>query len=158
MDRRTSFALALSVTGLIAVLVGVHQELLQFRPMYDATVETGWGGSLNHEERLLARVAVVGLLGAVASLRWRPAAVCSVGAGLVVSFYAARAVVFHASEQALYTGLPVAGGETGRLLLGTEPYWLLFGGACLVAAGVVRLRTGGSDQSDPADAVGVSVN
>jgi hypothetical protein len=158
MDRRTTVSLALAAAGLVAVVVGVHQELLQFRPMYDATVETGWGGSLNHEERLLARVAVVGLLGVVASLRWRLAAIGSLAAGLVVSFYAARAVAHHAAEGALYTGLPIAGGATGRLLLGTEPYWLLLGGACLVVAGVVRLRTGRTAQSDPGDSVGVTVN
>lgn len=158
MDPRTALAVVLSAAGLVAVVVGVHQELLAFRPMYDATVETGWGGPLNHEERLLRRVAVLGLLGGVASVRWRLAAVGPIVAGVVVGFYATRAVAYHAAEQALYTGLPVAGGETGRIVFGAEPYWLLLGAACLLGAGVLRLRVRPSEASDPADSVSTSVN
>jgi hypothetical protein len=153
MERRTGLAVALSAAGLVAVVVGVQQDLLAFRPMYDATIETGWGGPLNHEERLLGRVAAVGLLGAFASLRWRRAAVGPAVAGVVVGFYAARAVAYHAAEQALYTGLPLAGGETGRIVFGTEPYWLLLGATCLLAAGILGLRVGTAETSDPADSV-----
>lgn len=157
-DRRTALAVALSAAGLVAVVVGVQQELLAFRPTYDATVETGWGGPLNHEERLLRRFAVVGLLCGVASVRWRLAAVGPAVAGVLVGFYAVRAVAVHVTEPALYTGLRVAGGETGRIVFGAEPYWLLLGAACLLTAGVLRLRGRPSETSEPADAVSATVN
>ncbi|QGA82543.1 hypothetical protein [Halomicrobium sp. LC1Hm] len=155
MNGRTALSVVLSVVGLAAVVVGIHQELLQFRPMYDATVETGWGGPVNHEERLLARVAVVGVLGVVASLRWRRAALGAVAASAVVFFYAARAVGHYVAEGSLYTGFSVAGGDAGRFVLGAEPYWLVLGAACLLAGGVTRLYTGRNRTASttvPADA------
>ncbi|MBO4248326.1 hypothetical protein IL252_10925 [Halomicrobium sp. IBSBa] len=155
MNRRAALSVVLSIVGLAAVVVGIYQELLHFRPMYDATVHTAWDGRISHEERLLSRVAVVGVLGVLASFRWRRAALGAVAASAVVFFYAARAVGHYAAEGSLYTGFSVAGGDAGRFVLGAEPYWLVLGAACLLAGGVVRLYTGRSRTANttvPADA------
>jgi hypothetical protein len=150
--QRDRVPVGIAAVGLLTVLVGVHAELLHARSMYDFTITTGWGvveghqrwiHSLNHEERLLAALAGVGLLGSVAVTRWRRAAVIPALMGCVVVYYPVRAVLYYArdSHLGLYTGLPLVGDSSGRVVLGVEPYLLVVGGLLLVASGLLGWRT-----------------
>jgi hypothetical protein len=151
MQHRRHLTVVIAAAGLLTVVLGVHAELLHARPMYDVTVETGWGHldghplwihSLNHEERLLASLSGVGLLGSVVATRWRPAAAMPAASGVIVVFYPVRAVVRWASSPqfGIYTGIPGVGNPSGRFVLGAEPYLLVVGGLCLVGAGLVGWR------------------
>ncbi|MEF8856657.1 MAG: hypothetical protein V5A16_04480 [Haloplanus sp.] len=74
MPPRRLVPVALAFAGLVAVVIGVHQELVHVAPGFEGTITTGWGGDLTHEERLLARLALVGgvgLLVAAGVVRWR---------------------------------------------------------------------------------------
>jgi hypothetical protein len=133
--HRRLLPVAVAAVGFVAVAVGVRQGLLHVAPGYEGTIVTGWGRELNHEERLLVRVAAVGVCGSVAALRWRRLAVVPVAAGVVVAFYAFRAVLQYALDPGLYVEVSTYGGTT-RLVLGAEPALLAVGGALLVAAGV----------------------
>lgn len=139
MRRKPLLTVALAAVGLGAIVVGIHQELLHLVP--NGTITTGWGRSLNHEEILLARLGVLGLVGAVAATRWRYATVAPVATGLVVIFYPVRAVVHYARDPGLYTEVTASGGGTVRYVLGAEPFLLVAGGLLLVSAGVVGWRT-----------------
>jgi len=139
MRPRRLVPVALAAAGVVAIVIGVQQELVHVAPGYEGRVVTGWGGKLNHEERLLARLGAVGVAGAVAALRWRRLAVVPVATGSVVLCYALRAVLYYAFDPGLYTTVPVYGGTT-RLVLGAEPALLAVGGTLLVVAGVVRGR------------------
>jgi len=136
LRHRRVIPVALALTGLVAVVIGVRQGLVHVAPGYEGTVVTGWGGDLNHEERLLTRLGLVGVAGTVAALRWRRLAAVPVATGGVVLFYALRAVTHYALDPGLYTEVRTAGGAT-ELVLGAEPILLVVGGGLLVAAGVV---------------------
>jgi len=139
MRPRRLVPVALAAAGLVVIVIGIQQELVHVAPGHEGRVVTGWGGELNHEERLLAQLGAVGVAGAVAALRWRRLAVVPVATGGVVLCYALRAVVYYALDPGLYTTVPVYGGTT-RLVLGAEPALLVAGGTLLVAAGIVRRR------------------
>ncbi len=139
MDRRALRPAGVAVAGTLAVVIGIHAELLHVRPTASGTIETGWGGSLNHEETLLAGLSLLGTVGALAASRWRRVALLPQAVGGVVLFYALRAVGIYLSDPLLevYTGLPVLDGTTGRVVFGAEPYLLILGGLLLIAGGVL---------------------
>jgi hypothetical protein len=139
MPPRRLVPVALAFAGLVAVVIGVHQELVHVAPGFEGTITTGWGGDRNHEERLLARLALVGGVGAVAASRWRRFAAVPVATGVAVLFYALRATLHYALDPGLYVTVSAYGGPTG-LVLGAEPVLLVGGGGLLVAADVVRWR------------------
>ncbi|MFC6974772.1 hypothetical protein ACFQL1_08900 [Halomicroarcula sp. GCM10025709] len=151
MDRARFLPVGLAAAGLLTVLVGIHTELLHARPMYEFTIDTRWGRSpgqprllhsLNHEERLLARLSGVGLVGAALATRWRQAAAIPALIGGIVLFYPIRAVLHHLGDPAsgIYTGVLPIGDPAGRIVFGAEPYLLVLGGLLLVAAGVAGWR------------------
>jgi len=139
MLPRRVVPVALALAGLVAVVIGIRQELVHVAPGFEGTITTGWGGDRNHEERLLARLAFVGVVGAVAARRWRRLAAIPAATGGVVLFYALRATLHYALDPGLYVTVSAYGGQT-RLVLGAEPVLLVVGGGLLVAAGVVRWR------------------
>lgn len=155
MDRRALRPAGVAVAGTLAVVIGIHAELLHVRPTASGTVETGWGGSLNHEETLLAGLSLLGTVGALAASRWRRVALLPQAVGGVVLFYALRAVGIYLPDPLLevYTGLPVLDGTTGRVVFGAEPYLLILGGLLLIAGGVLGLREwpGAGDSSAAAE-------
>jgi hypothetical protein len=142
---------AVAVAGSVAVVIGIHQGLVHVAPGYEGSIVSGWGGPLGHEERLLARVSVVGLVGTVATARWRRLAVVPVAAGGLVLFYALRAVLAYARDPGLYTEVSTYAGEPVRFVLGAEPFLLVAGGVLLVAAGVLgwRAHANGTTDGDP---------
>jgi len=146
MQRRRLVSIVLALAGLIAVLVGVRQGLVHVAPSYEGTIMTGWDGPLNHEEQLLTRLAILGVVGSVAALRWRRLAVVPAAVGGVVLFYALRAVLHYALDPGLYVEVSTYAGPS-RFVLGAEPVLLVAGGALLVAAGVVRWRANTDDES-----------
>jgi hypothetical protein len=123
----------------VVVVIGTRQGLVHVAPGYEGTITTGWGGDLNHEEHLLARLAIVGVGGTVTALRWRRLSVVPVATGVVILCYALRAVLQYALDPGLYVEMSVGGVPT-RTVLGGEPFLLVAGGALLVAAGVVGWR------------------
>ena len=137
MSVRRLLPVGLAVVGVAAIVFGIFQGLVHVAPGYEGTITTGWGGELNHEERLFVQLGVVGIAGAVATLRWRRLAVVPAAMGAIVSFYAVRAVVHYVLDPGLYTEVSRYGGEPVVLVLGAEPFLLLLGGALLVAAGIV---------------------
>lgn len=150
MNRRALAAGALALLGCAAVLVGVRQELLHFRPTYDATIHTGWGGEMNHEERLLVQLGALGLLGAIGASRWRPLAVVPAVTGGVVLFYPLRAMARLASDPGIYTGVPMLGDPAGRFVLGAEPFLLVAAGCLFVVSGGLA-HLAHATQFDPAE-------
>jgi len=139
MRTRRLVPVAVAIVGLAAIVIGVRQGLVHVAPGYEGTITTGWGGDLNHEERLLSRLGLVGVGGAIAALRWRRLAVVPVATGGVVLFYALRAVLHYAVDPGLYVEVSAYGGRT-EFVLGAEPVLLVGGGALLVVAGVVGWR------------------
>ncbi|AZH24153.1 hypothetical protein [Haloplanus aerogenes] len=156
MRPRRLVPVALAIAGLVAIVIGIHQGLVHVAPGYDGTITTGWGGDLNHEERLLARLALVGVVGAVAARRWRRLAVVPAATGGVVLFYALRAALHYALDPGLYVEVSAYGGPT-RLVLGAEPFLLVAGGALLVGAAVVEWRARPDDADGGASAPTPSV-
>ncbi|WP_430639249.1 hypothetical protein [Haloferax volcanii] len=142
MDRQRALAVVMAVVGFGAVVAGIHQELLHVAPRYDGTITTGWGGRLNHEEYLLARLGGVGVVGTLAALRWKYAAALPVAVGGVEIGYSLVAVSHYVREPGLYTTVQTFDGTT-RLVLGAEPFLLVAGGLLLFGAGVVAWRTHG---------------
>ncbi|MEF8788973.1 MAG: hypothetical protein V5A61_02495 [Haloarculaceae archaeon] len=130
---------AIAVAGATAIVIGIYQGLIHVAPGYEGTITSGWGGPLGHEERLLARVGVVGVGGAVASRRWKPFAAVPIVAGGVVLFYALRAVVQYARSPGLLVEVSTYGGPV-RFVPGAEPFLLVAGGGLLVVAGAVGWR------------------
>jgi hypothetical protein len=115
MDRHTLLPAGIAIVGAFAVVIGIHTELLHMRPGFGRTIDTGWAGSPNHEEELLAGLSLLGIVGALAASRWRRAGLLSQVVGGVVLFYALRAVMQHVVDPGvgIYTGLPVFDGTTG---------------------------------------------
>ena len=141
MNRQRILAVALAVVGFAAVAVGVYQELLHVAPGYEGMIETGWGGRINHEERLLTRLAGVGVVGTLVTLRWKYAAVVPVAVGSVELGYTLRAVLHYVRDPGLYTQVQKYDGSTTRLVLGAEPFLLVAGGLLFLGAGVVGWRS-----------------
>jgi hypothetical protein len=148
------YAVPLALGGVAAVAVAVEQALLTVPAGYEATVTTGWGGPLNHEEVLLRRVAAVGLVGAVAATRRRAASALPAVAGAVVLGYTGRAVAHYAGEPGFYRETTTLGGEPLGFVLGPEAFLLAAGGLLLVAAAAVGWRAGRA--ADGAGPVGES--
>jgi len=140
MRTRRLVPVAVAIVGLAAIVIGVQQGLVHVAPGYEGTITTGWGGDLNHEERLLARLGLVGVVGTVAARWWRHLVVVPVATGGVVLFYALRAALHYALDPGLYIEVSAYGGPT-RFVLGAEPFLLVAGGALLAGAGVVGWRT-----------------
>ncbi|ELZ85004.1 hypothetical protein C453_10500 [Haloferax elongans ATCC BAA-1513] len=153
MNRQHVVAAALAVTGFGAIVFGIYQDALHVAQMYDGTIETGWGGSLNHEERLLARLGALGAVGSVAALRWRHLAVVPAVTGAIVLFYPLRAIVQWTSSPELYTEVPTHDGGVTRIVLGAEPFLLIAGGGLLVGAAFLRWRS--NSNSDDSSSVTV---
>ncbi|WP_276271626.1 hypothetical protein [Haloarcula litorea] len=149
MRYSTVLPVALAVGGLAAIVVGVHQGLVHVAPGYEGTIVTGWGGRLNRSERLLAGVGAVGVVGTVATLRWRRAAVVPIAGGGVVLFYALRAVYWHVRNTTLYAETTMYDGDPVVFVLGAEPFLLVVGGLLLVAAGVLGWRRLGRGHDQP---------
>jgi hypothetical protein len=140
---------ALAVAGVALTVVGVYQGLMHVAPGYEGTIMTGWGGDLNHEERLLVGLAVVGVGGAVATRWWKQFAAVSVAMGGVVLFYALRAVAHQVRNVPLYTETTMYGGDPVVFVLGAEPFLLVAAGLLLVGAGVAGWRRH-ADRTDDA--------
>ena len=134
----------LALAGAAAIAIGVHQGLVHIAPGYGGSIVTGWGGPLSHEEVFFAGL---GLVGAVATRRWRRLAVAPAATGLVVLFYTFRAVLHYALEPGLYVEVTTHGTPT-RLVLGAEPILLVGGGLLLVGAGVVGWRGPAPDDGE----------
>jgi hypothetical protein len=154
MRPKGALPAVLALAGFVAIVVGVHQDLLHVAPGYEGTITTGWDGSLSHEELLLARLGLVGVVGAGAALRWRRLAVVPAATGVVVLLYALRAVLQYARDPGLYAPVTAFGGESVRFVLGAEPFLLVAGGALLVAAGAAGWSacSGGADDGASAAA------
>lgn len=126
---------ALAVAGLAALVIGLFQGLIHVAPGYEGTIMSGWGGDLNHEERLLAQFGAVGVVGAVATLRWKRLAVVPAATGGVVLFYALRALVRKVLNVPLYRETTTFGGDPVMFVLGAEPFLLVGSGVLFLAAG-----------------------
>lgn len=151
MNRQDLVAVGLALVGFCAIVVGIHQDLVQVAPGYPGLIETGWDGSLSHEERLLAQLAALGVGGTIATIRWRSAAVLPLAVGVVELFYSIRAVISYAREPGLYTEVTLYDGTVTRFVLGAEPSLLVLGGLLVLGAGIVGWRAHGnrSDASGP---------
>lgn len=141
-----------AVGGFAAIVVGIHQGLVHVAPGYEGTIMSGWGGKLNHEERLLASVGAVGIGGTVATLRWKRLFVVPIAAGGIVLFYALRAILQKIQNVTLYTETAMYDGDPVVFILGAEPFLLIAGGLLLVGAGLLgwrqqRSRTDDSESS-----------
>ncbi|MGB9957637.1 hypothetical protein ACOZ4B_14775 [Haloferax prahovense] len=142
MDHQRTLVVVMAVVGFGAIVAGVHQELLHVAPGYDGTITTGWDGRLNHEEYLLARLGGVGVVGALAALRWKHAVALPVAVGGVEIGYSLVAVSHYVRDPGLYTTVQTFDGTT-RLVLGAEPFLLVVGGLLFLGAGVAAWRTHG---------------
>lgn len=140
MDRRSLLPLGLALAGLAAILVGLHQELVTVRPAYDGSITTGWGRDLNAGERQLGALATGALPVAAVTVRYPRARYLLQAVGLFVAGRALYASVHWLLQPDVYTGIPIAGGTSGELVLGAEPYLLVVGGLLLVAAGSAGAR------------------
>jgi hypothetical protein len=141
MDRRNLLIVGLAAAGLLSILVGVHQSLVDVAPGFDGRIVTGWDRSLSHEERLLAGLGGLGAAGAFGATRWRRLAAVPVAAGSVVLLYTLRAVGQYALRPGLYTEVRLHDGTTTRFVLGAEPFLLVGGALLLVVAGVAGWQT-----------------
>lgn len=147
----------LSMAGFVAVIVGVQQGVLHVAPGYQGTINAS-AEAFGRRKWLLAGLCVVGVAGAVVSIRRKRLAVVPVAVGGVLVFEAVRTTVLAA------TGLPYPlfaettyrrSGEPVMFILGAEPFLLVAGGVLFVGAGIVRLREHrnrevGDDVSSPA--------
>lgn len=149
VNRRDWAATGLALAGFAAVALGVLQEGLHVAPGFEARIETGWGGPLNHEEILLRRIAAFGAAASLAAVRWRRIGAATAVSGIAVLYYPVRAIIEWNSELPLYTTGTTYDGRAIRFVLGAEPFLLLAGGALLVTAGVVSLGPRGIVYASP---------
>jgi phosphoglycerol transferase MdoB-like AlkP superfamily enzyme len=140
MNYRPGLPVALAIVGFVTIVVGIHQGLLHIAPGYEGTIMTGWDGTLNHEEFLLAGVGAVAVGGTVATRRWQRLATVPVVAGAIVLFYVGRALLHYVRTTPLYTETTIYSGDTVVFILGAEPFLLVAGGLLLVSAGVLGWR------------------
>lgn len=140
MRTKSVLPVVVAVGGFAAIVVGIHQGLVHVAPGYEGTIVSGWGGGLNHEERLLAWIGAVGIGGTVATLRWKRFALVPIGTGGVVLFYALRAIAQYALEYPLYTETTTNSGDPVVFIFGAEPFLLILGGVLLVGAGLLGWR------------------
>lgn len=154
MRNSTVLPVVLAVAGFAAIVVGIHQGLVHVAPGYEGVIMSGWGGKLNHEERLLARIGAVGVGGTVAILRWKRLSIIPIAAGGVVLFYALRAILQWAQNVTLYTETATYGGDPVLFILGAEPFLLIAGGLLLIGAGLMgwRQQRNRNDRSAPSQA------
>jgi hypothetical protein len=143
--ERERVSIILAAVGFAAILVGIHQGLVHVAPGYEGTITSGWGGPLNHEERLLAALGAVGVVGTVATRRWKRLAVVPVATGGVVLFYALRAMFQTAQNLTLYAETTTYDGTPVAFVLGVEPVLLVAGGFLLVGAGIESWRWKGRE-------------
>ena len=130
----------LALAGFAAIVIGVYQGLVHVAPGYEGTIMSGWGGKLNHTERLLAGLGAVGVGGTVAASRWKHLAVVPAAIGGVVLFFGVRAILQKIRNLPLYTEVTTYGGNRVVFILGVEPFLLIAGGFLLVGAGIVEWR------------------
>ena len=151
MRTKPVLPVVVAVAGLAGIVVGIYQGLVHVAPGYGGTISSGWGGTLNHEERLLASIAAVGIGGTVASLRWKRFCAVPVAAGGVVLFYALRAILQYVQTVPLYAETTTRSGEPVVFILGAEPFLLILGGVLLVGAGLLgwRQQTNRDDERTP---------
>jgi len=156
MKTKSVLPAVVAVVGFIAILVGIHQGLVHVAPGYEGTITSGWDGSLNHEERLLAGIGAVGIAGAVAALRWKQFSLIPVAGGGVVLFYAVRAILQYVQRFPLYTETTMPGGDPVVFVFGAEPFLLIVGGLLLVGAGLLGWRQQTNPKTDPSPSVASS--
>lgn len=145
MEHEQRIPVILAVAGFAAIVIGIYQGLIHVAPGYEGTIMTGWGGDLNHEERLLAGVGAVGTGGTVALFRWKRLAIVPVATGGVVLFYALRAILQTVQNVRLYTETTMYEDAPVVFILGAEPFLLIAGGLLLVGAGGVGWRQQSKD-------------
>jgi hypothetical protein len=141
MDRRNLLIVGMAAAGLLAIVVGVHQSLVDVAPGFDGRIVTGWDRGLSHEERLLAALGGLGAVSALGATRWRRLAAVPVAAGSVVLLFTLRAVGQYAMRPGLYTDVRLHDGSTTRFVLGAEPFLLAGGALLLVTAGIAGWRS-----------------
>lgn len=130
---------SLAIAGAVIIMVGVFQELVHVAPEYEATITTGWGGKLNHEEQLIGGLSLVGVGGMVAALRWNRFSIIPTAVGGIVLFYALRALLQTMLNFTLYTETTLYNGDVAVFILGTEPFLLTLGGLLLIGSGIWQL-------------------
>lgn len=140
MRKEQVLPITLALAGFTAIVIGIFQGLVHVAPGYEGTIMTGWGGSLNHEERLLARLGLVGIVGAVGALKVKQLSIVPIAMGGIVLFYAFRAIVHHAQTTQLYSEVQLYGGDTVVFILGAEPFLLIVGGGLLIGSGFYGLN------------------
>lgn len=158
METDRVFPIGLAVAGLAVVVAGIYQGLIHVAPGYTGHILSGWDGPLNHEEVLLAQLAVIALVASVAASRWKLLSLVPIAVGGVVLFYAGRALVGTILDKPLYTEITTNSGETIMFVLGAEPFLLIAGGSLLVGAGLMGWRAQsdretGVEPSDPSTAI-----
>lgn len=139
LRARNLLPTVLGLIALFAILFGARFELVSLRPAYDGpiqAVQAGMGNHIGHEEWFLAQLGGLGALAAIASRWWRRAALVTHFVGGVVLVLAGRTVLRQAGAFDLYTGVPIADGATGPVLLGAGAYLFALGGVLLIVAGV----------------------
>ncbi|WP_254822170.1 hypothetical protein [Haloglomus halophilum] len=137
MRRVRYIAPGLALLGLLAVVVGVYQDLLRIMPASAGSIETPWGRDPTQGEYLLLLWAGIGVVGAVAAIRWRLAAVAPAVMGSIVLLGTGNTVLRYEREIGLYTPVPTPGGDRAQHALGAEPFLLVAGALLLVGAGGV---------------------
>ncbi len=140
MDRRDLVAVGAACIGCTLIVVGVFQEFVHLAPGYEGMIVTEWGGGLLREERRLAQVSILGIVGTVAAVRWTYATAVPVAVGGVVLVVTLQAIRQYANYPGLYREVPKIGGGTNRYILGVEPVFLIAGALFLIGAGLACWR------------------
>lgn len=149
MNRNAVIPTALAVAGFAAIVVGITQGVLQVAPGYHGTINAGAEG-FNRRDWLLAGMGVVGIVGAIVSLRRKSLSTVPVTVGGVVLFEAFRTMILAARglHYPLYTQTTYRrSGDPVKFVFGAEPFLLVAGGVLLVGAGIVVLRGRGDRES-----------
>ena len=139
----------LASAGFAVIVVGVYQGVLHVAPGYQGTINAG-GEVFSRREWLLAGMGIVGIGGAVGSLRRKQLSTVPMAVGAGVLFEAIRTMILAARglPYPLYTETAYrTSGEPVMFIFGAEPFLLLAGGVLLVGAGIVRLRGQGPGEN-----------